>query len=66
MTLTNAPTLETDRLILRGPQKADADAMIAFLMDETRAGGFGGYTQRSDAWRWFTLNVGHCHWHGYG
>jgi RimJ/RimL family protein N-acetyltransferase len=66
MSLTNAPTLETDRLILRGPEKADAEAMIAFLMDEGRSDGFGGYAHRSDAWRWFTLNVGHWHWHGYG
>lgn len=66
MSLTNAPTLETDRLILRGPEKADAEAMIAFLMDEDRSDGFGGYAYRSDAWRWFTLNVGHWHWHGYG
>ncbi|MFA8387335.1 MAG: GNAT family N-acetyltransferase [Pelagibaca sp.] len=66
MSLTNAPTLETDRLILRGPEKADADAIIAFLMDATRAAGFGGYTNRSDSWRWFALNVGHWHWHGYG
>ena len=66
MTLTDAPTLETDRLILRSPEKRDAEAMIDFLMDADRAGGFGGYTNRSDAWRWFTLNVGHWHWHGYG
>ena len=66
MTLTSAPTLETDRLILRGPRKPDAEAMIAFLMDPVRSEGFGGYTERSDAWRWFTLNVGHWHWHGYG
>lgn len=66
MSLTNAPTLETDRLILRGPEKRDADAMIAFLMDDTRSAGFGGYTNRAASWRWFTLNVGHWHWHGYG
>lgn len=66
MTLTNAPILETDRLILRGPEKSDAEPMIAFLMDETRSERFGGYTNRSDSWRWFTLNVGHWHWHGYG
>ncbi|MDP4991740.1 MAG: GNAT family N-acetyltransferase [Marivita lacus] len=66
MSLTNAPILETERLTLRGPEKADADAVIAFLMDDTRAAGFGGYTNRSDSWRWFALNVGHWHWHGYG
>ncbi|SHH98008.1 GNAT family N-acetyltransferase [Marivita hallyeonensis] len=66
MTLTNAPILETERLILRGPQKPDAEAMIAFLLDPVRSKGFGGETKRADAWRWFTLNVGHWHWHGYG
>ncbi|MCL3881277.1 GNAT family N-acetyltransferase [Marivita sp. GX14005] len=66
MTLTDAPRLETERLILRGPEKADAEPMIAFLMDPERSKGFGGYTARPDAWRWFALNVGHWHWHGYG
>jgi len=27
MTLTSAPTLETERLILRGPQVGDVDAL---------------------------------------
>lgn len=66
MSLTNAPRLETDRLILRGPKKRDAEAVIAFLQDPVRADGFGHIPQRGDAWRWFTLNVGHWHWHGYG
>ncbi|WP_305968007.1 MULTISPECIES: GNAT family N-acetyltransferase [unclassified Mameliella] len=66
MSLTNAPRLETDRLILRGPEKRDAEAVIAFLQDPVRADGFGHIPQRGDAWRWFTLNVGHWHWHGYG
>ncbi len=66
MPLTNAPRLETDRLILRGPELADADPLIAFLMDEVRSEGFGGYTKRDEAWRWFALNIGHWHIHGYG
>jgi RimJ/RimL family protein N-acetyltransferase len=64
--LTQAPRLESDRLILRGPDRRDADAVIAFLQDPVRAQGFGHIPQRGDAWRWFTLNVGHWHWHGYG
>ena len=64
--LTNAPILETDRLILRGPEKADAEHVIAFLMDKERAKGFGHSETRSDAWRWFGLSVGHWHIHGYG
>ncbi|MFW2544221.1 GNAT family N-acetyltransferase [Primorskyibacter sp. 2E107] len=61
-----APRLETDRLILRGPERADAEAVIAFLGDPLRSEGFGHIPQRGEAWRWFALNVGHWHWHGYG
>jgi RimJ/RimL family protein N-acetyltransferase len=66
MSLTNAPRLETERLILRGPDRRDAEPMIAFLLDQDRAAGFGASPDRGDAWRWFSLNVGHWHWHGYG
>lgn len=66
MSLTQAPILETKNLILRGPEKHDAEAVIAFLLDQDRAEGFGASPNRGDAWRWFTLNVGHWHWHGYG
>ena len=66
MTLTNAPILESENLILRGPEKRDAEQVIAFLLDHDRAKGFGSSPNRGDAWRWFTLNVGHWHWHGYG
>lgn len=64
--LTNAPTLETDRLILRGPHHDDAEAVMDFLCDPVRSEGFGGGSTRSEAWRWFVLNVGHWHMHGYG
>lgn len=66
MTLTNAPRLETERLILRGPEKRDIEPMIAFLCDQERAAGFGATENRGDAWRWFALNLGHWHLHGYG
>lgn len=66
MTLTNAPRLETDRLILRGPESGDAEPLMAFLLDQERAAGFGASDNRGDAWRWFALNVGHWHIHGYG
>ncbi len=66
MSLTNAPTLETERLVLRGPAPRDFDPMIAFLTDRTRAEGFGAYDNRHDAWRWIALSVGHWHIHGYG
>lgn len=66
MSFTNAPRLETGRLILRGPEPQDAEPLIAFLMDQDRAAGFGAYDNRGDAWRWFALNIGHWHIHGYG
>lgn len=61
-----APTLESENLLLRGPRREDAEAVINFLRDPARSQGFGHIPQRGDAWRWFTLNVGHWHWHGYG
>lgn len=66
MSLTNAPRIETQRLILRGPEMDDADAVIAFLADEVRAAGFGYLPKRDEGWRWFVLNIGHWHVHGYG
>ena len=64
--LTRAPRLETDRLILRSTEARDAEAVIAFLLDREHAKGFGSEDNRGDAWRWFALNVGHWHIHGYG
>ncbi len=66
MTLTPAPVLQTERLILRGPDRHDAEPIVAFLMDETRAAGFGHIPERGAAWRWFALLIGHWHIHGYG
>ena len=65
MILTNAPTLESDNLILRGPQTCDIEPVISFLQDQTRAKGFGHIPKRGDAWRWFAAMVGHWHIHGY-
>ncbi len=66
MSLTNAPIIESDKLILRGPQTQDSEPVISFLQDETRAKGFGHIPERGEAWRWFALNVGHWHIHQYG
>ena len=65
MTLTNAPFLETERLILRGPCLSDFGPLATFYASDYCAG-FGGPLKRDDAWRWFALNVGHWHIHGYG
>jgi len=65
MTLTNAPTLETERLILRGPLSSDFDPLAVFYASDYCTG-FGGPMKHDDAWRWFALNIGHWHIYGYG
>lgn len=65
MTLTTAPTLATARLTLRGPVATDFEPLAAFFAEE-RSSGFGGPLPRDEAWRWFALNIGHWHLHGYG
>ena len=61
MILTNAPTLESDNLILHGLQTCDIEPVINFLQDETRAEGFGHIPHRGDAWRWFATMIRHWH-----
>ncbi len=65
MTLTNAPTLVTNALILRGPQKSDLPAFTQFLGSE-RMESLGWAGTEGDAWRGFIAGIGHWHWHGYG
>lgn len=45
------PTLETQRLILRPPQREDFDAWAAFMADEDATRYIGGVQSRSMAWR---------------
>ena len=58
MALTNSPVIETQNLILRGPEKVDIEPTIAFLQNEERSIFFGALLNRGDAWRWFALNIG--------
>lgn len=64
--MTPAPTLETERMILRGPEAADAELIVAFYADPIRSHGFGGVLPRDEAWRWFASTIGHWHLRGYG
>ena len=67
MTLTlDIPRLETERLILRGPEARDFGPIAAFYADESRSWGFGGPLRRDDAWRWLATSIGHWALHGYG
>lgn len=60
------PTLETKRLILRGPVAADFEQLAEFLADPVRAAGLGGTMTRAEAWRWFASVIGHWQLRGYG
>lgn len=62
----NIPRLETDRLILRGPEARDFEPIAEFYADEARSWGFGGPLKRDDAWRWLATSIGHWALHGYG
>ncbi|MGC1495793.1 MAG: GNAT family N-acetyltransferase [Sulfitobacter sp.] len=64
--MTPAPIIETDRLILRGPEASDFELIAAFYADPVRSHGFGGVLPRDQAWRWFASTIGHWHLRGYG
>lgn len=66
MSLTQAPTLRTARLILRGPKQADFEPVAAFFADPERPRGFGGTKNRTEAWRWWASSVGHWRLRGFG
>ena len=61
------PRLETERLLLRGPEARDFPAIVAFATDAERTKYIGGPADGEfDAWRSFTATIGHWIWHGYG
>jgi len=64
--MTQIPSLETPRLILRAHRESDLDALAAFYADSPRCTGFGGPLDRADSWRWMASSLGHWHLRGYG
>lgn len=64
--LTCAPTLETERLVLRGPEKSDLAPFTAFLTSSPRMKAQGEQCSVSEAWYAFMTGVGHWQWHGFG
>lgn len=65
MTSLSAPTLETDRLILRLPTADDTQAMMAFF-ESDRAAFYGGPFNTYEAWHRFSAYVGQWSLRGYG
>ncbi|MEO0937846.1 MAG: GNAT family N-acetyltransferase [Pseudomonadota bacterium] len=60
-----APTLETERLILRPPQASDFDAYATFFASD-RAKFVGGPIPRERSWRTLAQESGHWVLRGYG
>lgn len=64
--LTNAPTIKTKNLVLRGPQKSDLAPFTNWAATSDRLEHLGGNTDADGAWRGFIAGIGHWQWHGYG
>jgi RimJ/RimL family protein N-acetyltransferase len=63
--MTTAPTIETQRLILRGPDARDIDGIVDYFMSP-RSQFTGGPVERDTAWRFACLEIGHWAARGYG
>lgn len=61
-----APTLETERLVMRGWREQDHAAFAALLGDEESARFIGGPCGISEAWRRMANQIGHWVLRGYG
>jgi RimJ/RimL family protein N-acetyltransferase len=61
------PRLETEQLILRGPEGRDFDAIRDFAMDAESTRFVGGAAANEfEVWNGFMRSIGHWMWHGYG
>jgi RimJ/RimL family protein N-acetyltransferase len=60
------PVLETERLILRVPQREDFEGWAALGRDEEAMRHLGGRKSAFEAWRHFLANVGSWHVLGFG
>jgi len=60
------PTLESERLRLRGWRDDDLDAYAAFVANPATARFLGGTGNRQNAWRRMAMLVGHWALRGYG
>lgn len=65
--MTDAPRLETERLILRRLDPArDFEPLAAMMADEQTARFIGGVQERAAAWRTMCMLMGHWQVRGYG
>lgn len=64
--LTSAPTLQTERLILRGPVRSDLPELTRFMTSSPKMAAQGETISKEQAWFGFLTGVGHWQWHGFG
>ncbi len=64
--LCTAPTLKTERLILRGPERTDLQPFTRFMTSAPSMLAQGETITAEQAWFGFLTGVGHWHWHGFG
>ena len=64
--LTHAPRLTTDRLTLRGPDRADLPHFERFITTSPDLAAQDELGDAEDAWYFNLAGIGHWHWHGYG
>lgn len=63
--MTTIPTIETERLLLRGPRAEDFEGLAAFYASE-QADGVGGQASGVDAWNKLASLIGHWALRGFG
>lgn len=63
--MTQVPTIETQRLVMRAPALKDFDALCAFYAS-ARADFVGGQMEPDKVWRHLAVEIGHWQMLGYG
>ena len=64
--LTTAPLLPTERLVLRGPERNDLPEFARFMTSAPSMVAQGDTVSAEQAWFGFLTGIGHWHWHGFG
>jgi [ribosomal protein S5]-alanine N-acetyltransferase len=60
------PSIETERLLLRGPEAGDFPVYRAFFADPVASRFYGGPLDQERAWRLLATDLGHWQLRGYG